>query len=75
MAVVGILALMAFAAVLGAWAAWDYFWSTQADRERALQKQVTALQASLEISQQAWSARAAMHQEADRLRRSQSSDS
>lgn len=69
MAVIGIITLMLIAAGIGAWATWDYFWSTKAKRERSLQKQIDALQASLEISQQAWVARAAMHEEVDRIRR------
>ena len=72
MLVLTIITVELIAFGIGVWAAWDYFWSTKANRERHLQKQIDALQASLEIAEQAWVARAAMHQEADRIRREQS---
>jgi uncharacterized membrane protein len=69
MAVIGILFLFFTGASLGIYGALEYTRLNRPERERALAKRVNALQAALEISRQAWMARSAMHQEADRIRR------
>ena len=69
MEVVGILTLFFVGITMGAWCAVEYVRLRAPDREATMAKQINALQTALQISQQAWAARSAMHQEADRIRR------
>lgn len=73
MATIGILTLFFLGICLGVWGGIEHMRLNQPDREKALRKQVHALQTALEISRHAWSARSAMHTEADRIRREERS--
>ncbi|MEZ5246692.1 MAG: hypothetical protein R2707_16460 [Acidimicrobiales bacterium] len=69
MDVIGILCLFFAGTGLGVYGALEWSRLNRPEREQALSQQVRALQTALEISRQAWTARAAMHEEADRIRR------